>query len=56
MLGNEDAVALRVVKTGIAMGADRQVLSGLAAGETVVLDPPETLADGDRVRLAGEAQ
>ena len=43
----------RSVKTGIAMGQDRQVLSGLAAGETVVLDAPETLQDGDTVRLAG---
>ncbi|AKC87058.1 efflux RND transporter periplasmic adaptor subunit [Pseudoxanthomonas suwonensis] len=55
VLGGEDEVEQRAVKTGIAMGKDRQVLSGLAAGETVVLDPPETLADGDRVRLAGGA-
>jgi hypothetical protein len=53
VLGDEDAVELRTVKPGITMGKDRQVLSGLSAGETVVLDAPETLADGDRVRLAG---
>jgi RND family efflux transporter MFP subunit len=52
VVGDEDAVEQRVVKTGIAMGADRQVLSGLSAGETVVLEAPETLADGDRIRVA----
>ena len=53
VVGGEDTVEQRAVKTGIAMGQDRQVLSGLAAGETVVLDAPETLQDGDTVRLAG---
>ncbi|MBO9716663.1 MAG: efflux RND transporter periplasmic adaptor subunit [Pseudoxanthomonas sp.] len=53
VVGNEDAVEQRAVKTGIAMGGDRQVLSGLSAGETVVLEAPETLANGDRVRVAG---
>ncbi|KAF1699499.1 efflux transporter periplasmic adaptor subunit [Pseudoxanthomonas jiangsuensis] len=53
VVGDEDAVEQRTVKTGIAMGGDRQVLSGLTAGETVVLDAPDTLADGDRVRIAG---
>ena len=46
-------VEQRAVEPGIAMGKDRQVLSGLSAGETVVLDAPDTLRDGDRVRLAG---
>lgn len=36
------------------MGNDRQVRSGLAAGENVVLDPPAELKDGGRVRTAGE--
>ena len=29
--------------------------SGLAGGDTVVLDPPEALQDGDEVRVAGDA-
>ena len=53
VLGDEDVVEQRAVEPGIAMGKDRQVLSGLSAGETVVLDAPDTLRDGDRVRLAG---
>jgi len=28
------------------------VLDGLAGGDTVVLDPPKDLADGERVRIA----
>jgi RND family efflux transporter MFP subunit len=45
-------VSLRQVKAGGVQGSDREIESGLAPGETVVLDPPETLADGDRVRPA----
>ncbi len=56
VLGDEDVVEQRAIKPGIAMGKDRQVLSGLTAGETVVLDAPETLQDGDAVRLAGAGE
>jgi len=28
-----------------------RILEGVAAGETVVLDPPTTLADGAKVRV-----
>jgi len=54
VVGDGDAAAVeqRTVKLGRAMGDDRQVLSGLAAGDTVVLDPPATLRDGDKVRAA----
>ncbi|MCD9032085.1 efflux RND transporter periplasmic adaptor subunit [Luteimonas sp. Y-2-2-4F] len=47
--------AQRAVETGADLAGDRQVLSGVAAGETVVLDPPPTLADGARVRVAAPA-
>lgn len=40
----------RTVRTGIT-GTDRiEILSGLAAGDSVVVNPPEGLSDGDRVR------
>ncbi|MCC4594548.1 efflux RND transporter periplasmic adaptor subunit [Xanthomonas campestris pv. phormiicola] len=51
-LKEDNTVEQRALKTGIALGDDRQVLSGLAAGDTVVLDPPETLRDGVKVKLA----
>ncbi len=47
----EDDVARRVeVQLGDAAGGERRVLSGLAGGESLVLSPPETLQDGDRVK------
>jgi RND family efflux transporter MFP subunit len=48
----DDKVASRPVTAGPLVGADRQVLRGLAAGERVVVEPPGSLRDGDRVRLA----
>jgi len=54
-LGDDDTVQQRDVRLGLAMGDDRQVLSGLSAGDSVVLDPPDTLADGAKVRMAPEA-
>jgi len=42
-------VALREVEVGRSLGDDRQVTSGLAAGDTVVLDPPAGLQDGGRI-------
>lgn len=46
---------LRKLTLGRTLGEDREVLAGLAGGEQVVLDPPETLADGARVSLAPAA-
>lgn len=49
----DDAVAeRRAVTTGGAGGGQRTVLSGLAPGESVVLDPPADLADGDALSIA----
>jgi len=45
-------VARRSVTLGPAVGGQRQVLTGLRDGERVVLAPPESLDDGDRVKLA----
>jgi RND family efflux transporter MFP subunit len=54
-LQDDDSVEQRTVRTGIAMGDDRQVLSGLSAGDSVVLDPPDALQDGTKVRIAKDA-
>ncbi|MBN6151806.1 efflux RND transporter periplasmic adaptor subunit [Xanthomonas sp. AmX2] len=51
-LAEDNTVEQRALKLGIALGDDRQVLSGLAAGDTVVLDPPEALKEGAKVKLA----
>lgn len=53
----EERAQQREVAVGRSLGEDREVTQGLAGGETVVLDPPAGLADGDRVRVAAaEAQ
>jgi RND family efflux transporter MFP subunit len=51
-LKDDDRVALREVKVGMDMGNDKQVLSGLTAGDTVVVEPPQALKDGDKVKVA----
>jgi RND family efflux transporter MFP subunit len=47
-----ETVQRHELKLGRTLGDDREVLGGLDGGETVVLDPPEKLADGARVRIA----
>ena len=42
----------RVVTAGKTVGPDREVLTGLKAGERVVVSPPASLSDGDTVRVA----
>ncbi|MES2858859.1 MAG: efflux RND transporter periplasmic adaptor subunit [Pseudomonadota bacterium] len=49
-----EVVRQRGVTIGRTLGEDREVLAGLVGGDVVVLDPPEQLADGSRVRLATE--
>ncbi|TWT19052.1 efflux RND transporter periplasmic adaptor subunit [Luteimonas marina] len=46
VVGSGDEVELRGVQAGGALGGDREVVSGLAPGETVVVDPPEGLEAG----------
>lgn len=43
---------LRMITRGDAQGPWTEVLSGLGAGERVVLDPPANLHDGSRVQVA----
>jgi len=47
-----EKVERRGVTLGRAVGTNRHVLSGLRDGERVVLAPPESLKDGDGIRLA----
>jgi RND family efflux transporter MFP subunit len=44
-----DHVERRAVRLGAVMGDDVEVVSGLSAGERVVVEGPEELADGDRI-------
>ena len=48
----DQKVQRRVLRLGRTLGDDREVLAGLAGGDSVVLAPPEDLADAARVRVA----
>ncbi|MFT4179814.1 MAG: efflux RND transporter periplasmic adaptor subunit [Thermomonas sp.] len=52
VVGSEDTVELRKVQAGGTLGDDREVTSGLAPGETVVVSPPAGLAEGAKVQTA----
>ena len=41
----------RAVDAGPVSGTEREIRSGLAGGESLVLDPPEELEDGAPVRV-----
>jgi HlyD family secretion protein len=48
---HEGRVERRAVKAGAADGDQVEIVSGLTAGEQVVLEPPATMTDGDRVTI-----
>jgi len=50
LVGTDDHARLRVISVGEARDGRLEVLSGLSAGDRVVLDPPATLTDGQKVR------
>jgi multidrug efflux pump subunit AcrA (membrane-fusion protein) len=47
---------LRLIKTGRAFGDNVEILSGLNAGEQIVIEGPATIQDGARVREAASAK
>jgi RND family efflux transporter MFP subunit len=53
VLQADDKVQQQVLQVGEALNKDKQVLAGLSAGQTVVVNPPDTLKDGDKVALDG---
>jgi hypothetical protein len=50
-VAKEDRVERRAVTVGDENGGQVDVLSGLTAGERVVLDAPATMKDGDRIKV-----
>ena len=47
----DDRVERRAVRLGLETGDEVEVVSGLTAGERVVVDAPPQLKDGDRVKV-----
>jgi multidrug efflux pump subunit AcrA (membrane-fusion protein) len=48
----EQKAQRRAVSLGGTVGDAREVLAGVAAGDSVVVDPPEGLKDGARLEVA----
>ena len=48
---HDDRVERRAVSVGSTIGDSTEVLSGVSAGERVVVDGPQTLKDGDKVKV-----
>jgi RND family efflux transporter MFP subunit len=51
LLDKNDRVELRPVKLGRNLGTDVEVLSGLNPGDRVIESPPDSLSNGDVVRV-----
>ena len=49
----DDRVERRAVRIGMENGDKVELLSGVTAGERVIVEGPVTLKDGDRVRIEG---
>ncbi len=50
-----DVAVLTPIETGITSDLDIEVTKGLRGGEQVVLNPPQELTDGARIRLEADA-
>ena len=51
VVGAGDRVALRPLEIGHDFGTEVEVLGGVSASDRVVDNPPDSLSDGDRVRI-----
>ncbi|MBV8594199.1 MAG: efflux RND transporter periplasmic adaptor subunit, partial [Caulobacteraceae bacterium] len=50
--GPDDRVVLRKVTTGRDLGSTVEIVSGLAPGDRVIDNPPDSIGEGDLVRVA----
>ena len=50
VVGPDGKVSLHAVTVGQDNGKDLEILSGLDAGDQVITNPPDAIADGDVVR------
>jgi RND family efflux transporter MFP subunit len=50
-----DKVDLRSIKLGRNLGTEFEVLAGLSASDTVINSPPDSLSQGEQVRVAKDA-
>ncbi len=55
LLKPDNTVSVRAIKTGLVDSTQTQVMSGLAAGDRVVIDGADRLRDGATVAVPGQA-
>jgi RND family efflux transporter MFP subunit len=55
ILGPGDKVELRSVRLGRNLGTEFEVLAGLTASDTIINSPPDSLSQGEQVRVAKDA-
>jgi RND family efflux transporter MFP subunit len=53
LVGPDDTIELKAITLGRNLGTEVEVVKGLAAGDRLVNSPPDSLATGDKVRIAG---
>jgi RND family efflux transporter MFP subunit len=53
-IGAGDKIELKPVTLGRNLGTEVEIVKGLTATDRVVNSPPDSLADGDAVRIAGQ--
>jgi multidrug efflux pump subunit AcrA (membrane-fusion protein) len=51
----DDTIELKPITLGRNLGTEMEVVKGLTAGDRLVNSPPDSLATGDKVRVAGQA-
>jgi multidrug efflux system membrane fusion protein len=56
VVGADNRVALRPIAIGRDLGATVEVASGLKGDEAVIASPPDSLFDGQTVRVASQSQ
>jgi RND family efflux transporter MFP subunit len=52
-VGRDGRIALKRVTISRDLGNEVEIGSGITAGDRVVVNPPDGIADGDKVRIAG---
>ena len=53
-VGRDDRIVLKQVTIARDLGREVEIGSGLTAEDRVVDNPPDGIADGDQVRIAGK--
>jgi multidrug efflux system membrane fusion protein len=55
-IGADDTIELRPIKLGRNLGTDVEVIQGLKLTDRLVNSPPDSLATGDKVHVAGTTE